>query len=399
MRSRRIAADEAHAWARNLRLGNPYAKLVLSMLTIYVNGEGACFVGIGALAEDCELATETVRRRLAWLESIGAVLRVPQWLDEHGRRNSDGRGKRTTDEIRLLVNADAEEIERNAANKGPKEPGEENSPPSVSPVREGGTNPDQDSISPLLATSLGTGANALNLNQEVSPPSPLKRGVKDAEDSIGEKRTRQLAKVYPDPITNWNRTRAELAVLADSDFEACLTGAKGYAAYLERERQRRRGRSRTAKNAHIWVKNGEWIGFIEAGEKADAAADAPKTYHPMLLEGRAILALARIARFTPLVFKDGTISYRHPITLRLLAMADSPGICTERFQAGTQNFGAWVGFIRETFAGYNLPRLTEVCVPWPWPPRADGTIYSGTDPPLVPGTLATEDDLVEFSKG
>ena len=48
-RKRRIAADEAHAWARNLRLRNPYAKLILSMLTLYVNGEGECYASVNAL--------------------------------------------------------------------------------------------------------------------------------------------------------------------------------------------------------------------------------------------------------------------------------------------------------------------------------------------------------------
>src|SRR4051812_29647747 len=107
-RPRRIAADEAHAWARNLRLGNPYAKLVLCMLTLYVDGDGHCFVSVNQLAEDCEFAAETVRKRLAWLETVGAVARFAQWVDEHGRRNSEGRGRRTSDEIRLLIDADPE---------------------------------------------------------------------------------------------------------------------------------------------------------------------------------------------------------------------------------------------------------------------------------------------------
>src|SRR5216683_412798 len=113
-RPRRIAADEAHAWARNLKLGNIHAKLVLSMLTLYVDGEGAAFVGIPSLAEDCELSPDTVRRRLAWLEDIGVLARVPQWLDENGNRNSTGRGKRTTDLIKLLFENDQGDIEDRA---------------------------------------------------------------------------------------------------------------------------------------------------------------------------------------------------------------------------------------------------------------------------------------------
>src|SRR4051812_17517490 len=110
-RARRIAADEAHAWARNLRLNNPHAKLTLSMLTQYVDGDGYCFVSIPTLAEDTELSQQTVRNRLAWLEEIGAIARMPQWIDEYGRRKSDGPGKRTSDRIRLMIDVEPEEIE------------------------------------------------------------------------------------------------------------------------------------------------------------------------------------------------------------------------------------------------------------------------------------------------
>ena len=62
------------------------------MLTLDVNGDGACFVSINQLADDCELAAETVRRRSAWLEQIGVLIRRPQFIDEYGRRNSDVAG-------------------------------------------------------------------------------------------------------------------------------------------------------------------------------------------------------------------------------------------------------------------------------------------------------------------
>jgi Helix-turn-helix domain len=107
LRARRIASVEAHAWAPNLRLGNPQAKLILSMVTLYVDGEGCCFVSIPALAEDCEMSPDTVRRRLAWLESIGVISRTAQWVDAQGRRNGTGQGKRTSDLIRLLMPGDS----------------------------------------------------------------------------------------------------------------------------------------------------------------------------------------------------------------------------------------------------------------------------------------------------
>src|SRR5262245_24217664 len=121
-RAIRHASDSAHAWARNLRLGDVHAKLLLSMLTLYVNGEGEAFVGIDQLAEDCEFSPDTIRRRLRWLEEIGAITRVPQWIGPNGRRNGDGIGKRSSDLIRLMLDADPDEIEARASGDEPKTP-------------------------------------------------------------------------------------------------------------------------------------------------------------------------------------------------------------------------------------------------------------------------------------
>jgi hypothetical protein len=43
------------------------------MLSLYVDGDGYCFVSIPTLADDTELSRTTVRNRLAWLEEIGAI--------------------------------------------------------------------------------------------------------------------------------------------------------------------------------------------------------------------------------------------------------------------------------------------------------------------------------------
>src|SRR5882762_1075991 len=180
-RKRRIAADEAHSWARNLRLRNPYAKLVLAMLSLYVNGEGICFVSISQLAEDCEFAAETVRRRLTWLESIGAIVRMPQWRDELGRLNSEGRGKRTTDEIRLMIDSDQDAIE--AAAQGKSEVVEENSNSdeveSCSPPQRGANPMPDEPLAPHLAPHLALqqppscGGDLISEPEPEPEPSPL----------------------------------------------------------------------------------------------------------------------------------------------------------------------------------------------------------------------------------
>ncbi|MCS3447354.1 MULTISPECIES: helix-turn-helix domain-containing protein [Bradyrhizobium] len=49
---------------------------MLRALGEYVEGDGMCWVGIPSLAADCDLSQDTVRRRLAWLEEIGAIDRT-----------------------------------------------------------------------------------------------------------------------------------------------------------------------------------------------------------------------------------------------------------------------------------------------------------------------------------
>jgi len=147
-RPRRIAADEAHAWARNLRLGNPLAKLVLCMLALYVNGEGECFASVNQLADDTELDRKTVMARLDWLEKAGVIRRKPQWTYQRGGRNGEGIGRRTSDLIVLLMDQGEE--------KSPDMADNSSGPPHVperSAVRT--TKPGLRSVSGPLLVHLG----------------------------------------------------------------------------------------------------------------------------------------------------------------------------------------------------------------------------------------------------
>ena len=113
------SAPPVNAWARNVTLRNPHAKAVLMAACFYVNDEGSCFCGIGTLAQDTDLSVHTVRNRLNWLERIGAIRRSPRWRDENGRVNYDGRGKRTSDEIRLLLDASIDALHAAASSDAP----------------------------------------------------------------------------------------------------------------------------------------------------------------------------------------------------------------------------------------------------------------------------------------
>ena len=118
-RKNRHASDDAHAWARKLRLGNPLAKLLLCMLTIYVNGDGECFASVNQLADDCEFDRKTVMTRLAWLEERGFISRQRQWMDTKGNRNIEGIGRQTSDLITLLMEGEENSTFETIPPKGP----------------------------------------------------------------------------------------------------------------------------------------------------------------------------------------------------------------------------------------------------------------------------------------
>lgn len=264
-RPRRIAADEAHAWARNLKLGNPYAKLLLSMLTLYVNGEGSCFVSLPQLADDCEFAQETARKRLMWLESIGAITKLPQWIDAGGRRNAEGRGRRTTDEIRLMIHVDPEEIEARARGEDPSD---------ADPPRGRGSDNDDEAAGPPVGLqqppSCVGGLESLEPEPEESPPNPPPGGGRSPIDDQVEADLRKLADAYPIPITDVRVTRQLLSAMTAEERHRVILGAKGYRAFIEGERKR--DKHRAVKDAHRWIRAGSHEGYVRQGQDSEAFA-------------------------------------------------------------------------------------------------------------------------------
>lgn len=252
-RPQRVASDVAHAWARNLRLHNSLAKLVLSMTTLYVQGDGICYVGVPALSEDTELSHETVRRRLAWLEQVGALVRMPQWVDENGRRNSDGRGRRTTDEIRLMLDADPDEIEDRAIGDHDASDGDEND--DADPLPQTGSAdashaidpqaPDRvtgeknlawDSISPLATPSLRTGPESSEPEPEPIPPNPP-AGGSGPSDQIREavwehaESWSKVESLWGEPIIHQSICRQIWSAFAADEQKRFFEVIRGYNAW------------------------------------------------------------------------------------------------------------------------------------------------------------------------
>ena len=401
-RARRIAADEAHAWARNLRLGNLHAKLVLSMLTLYVDAEGCSFVSIPSLAEDCEMSIDTVRRRLVWLEKIGAIARIPQWLDENGNRSSAGRGKRTTDLIRLLTDGDPATIEGRAS--GDLTDDEDEIAVAFSPSSQQGLNSPSDSVSPRPAIGQPSHCGE-GLNSEPEPESPLKSppGTKESEQ-IEDSEPEDFAAAWQawrgHEVMRRDLALSEFRLLSIEKQQLCRAAIGHYNALLDKYKRE------TVVNFHIWIRQKGFEEFPNAKLAVPLVA-VTKVFIPE--EDLAALRIAfqiAGARLILARHEDRAGVWRNgPLPNDLLALASSELGDPSDWQAvakGSEQFGAWRDRLR-AWTGFDaaeqnlwqephdpavhgLPytnphhrfrkKIEGIRVPWPWPPSKDGKVYS-----------------------
>lgn len=399
-RARRIAADEAHAWARNLRLNNPHAKLTLSMLTQYVDGDGFCFVSIPTLADDTELSPTTVRSRLAWLEEIGAIARLPQWIDEYGRRTGDGKGKRTSDLIRLMIDVDPERIEAGAGGDTEAVSRE------VSPPPHGGVNPGSENVSPVpaLCQPSDSAQGLISEPEPESSPKPPSRGFSDADRFDGK----EAEPEHFDPA--WRAwpghevQRRDLALEAFRELPPdkqrhCRAAVPDYAAKLKELRQKR------GMSFHLWIR----ARCFDEFPNAMLEEDRPKPPERRFVVGEELLGL----RVACLIAERRELPVRREPELGegvwrtsppqpdlvALAACGMPTATWHVVDLGTPEFAAWrdrlqlwlgaeprpekiwledhnpaVHGLPWNHPGFKLRKSKEgLRVPAPWPPRRDGT--------------------------
>ena len=302
-RKRRLASDEAHAWARSLKLGNPYAKSILKSLALHVDYEGKAFVSIGQLAEDCDLSEDTVRRRLKFLEDIGAIVIFPCWIDSQGRRNTEGRGKRTTDDIRLLVDADPEQIEARAAGENPPEQSDDTVPATAefSPSQQQGLNQAaEEGLAPPLAPPLGVRQPSQSCDHLISEPEPLTSpqppsgGVPEEGDDFG-----RFEKAWTEPMTRPSLARQVWASFTAEEKTLVLQATEGY--FFHRRQQ---AKPPHPLGAHIFLKE------REAWPKWAAMAKPKEAEGAWIAEGSDEDRALRFARL--LCRKISPNSWPHP---------------------------------------------------------------------------------------
>jgi hypothetical protein len=397
-RPRRIAADEAHAWARNLRLGNHHAKMVLTSLTLYIDGDGYCYVAIPSLADDCELSPDTVRRRLVWLEEIGAIARLPQWIDEYGRRNGEAKGKRTSDLIRLLLDADDELIEARARGEFVDVSRE------VSPSSQPGLNPDhQETVSPALALAQPShcGEGLISEPEPESPPKAPSGGESVEQDQVLEE---EEPEHFAPAWAGWPGHEAMRRDLALSEFRQlspekqvhCRAAVPLFAQMLTRL-----GRTRVP-NFHLWIRQ---RGFDEF-PNAQLPKPPPER---RFVQGRELEALGVATRMAsrhirPVEDTDRgrgiwTMAAEQPDLVALADFAGQDPASWATVELGSPQYAAWRDRLQLWLGGeieperiwleefdpavhglqpmhpdFRFRKSAKVLrVPAPWPPHRDGT--------------------------
>lgn len=181
------------------------------------------------------------------------------------------------------------------------------------------------------------------------------------------------------------RTAYAWGSLSEEEREAALAGI---GPHLENLKKHKRSHPSTGWK---YLEQKPWT--LLAARKA-AASPSQTLFEPKSPTARALHTLGRMWRFSPLTVGDGRTSHLGEITPRILAMAQCPPQDEWRaYEPGSPNYAAWRDFAAEVFPG-KLARMDEIEAPWEWPPKSDGTVYSGKDPPQDQPHLTAEDERI-----
>jgi len=390
---------EAMNWARKIHVGDGMGKSLLRAIADYADEYGHCWPSLARLADDCDMSIDSVRRRMKLLEEIGVIVTFRAWMDEHGQRNADGRGRETSRDIRCLLDMvrtrettehDDDDVDQAgtplANSKGPLATG------------EGSQQQGAGSQSARGGVALVPPPNEPPLNREDSPPNPPPGGSGPQTD---EGKEPEHFRAFFTGCLGWRtmdeqRALQVFSALTVDEQARAAAASPAHAAECTRFKKR-------SKDAHKLLLEKFWTRYPDA-----RLPEKPAERHWIAsgdLDG--LLVALRIAdRGGPQLVDDaerGRGLWRSsPITPDLAAMATFAGQDPEAWpliDADSHEFAAWrtrirewTGFVveprkrwlepydpnvhglsamhpnfRMRRSAYGLP------VPCHWPPRKDGT--------------------------
>jgi hypothetical protein len=241
----------------------------------------------------------------------------------------------------------------------------------------------------------------LEQEEEDSPHIPPEGGDEKILDDDGEGSFSPFVAAYPEQtITNYPLARSIFAALTAQEQADAILGAKGYADLIRKERAE--GRNRSVKDAHRWLRDRQWMGYLAAGKKteviaewSDAVEGSDKwqawTVFYRCCGKRGIPD--RLMRTT-----DGKITARVPGQWPPAGRGLDPDDRKwPTFVEGTPQFAAWLRKLRKIDVAVGLPTIIidgkyyrSIKVPCEWPPGKDAT-----GPPTSP-LMNAEDEAVEL---
>jgi hypothetical protein len=174
------------------------------------------------------------------------------------------------------------------------------------------------------------------------------------------------------------------------EFDDADHAISGIVLFLEKLKRDKRT---TVPAAWKYLKEKRWTLLDQSAANGAVSSEG---YARDSTEGKAIRRAFEIAGKSDAFFKiyarGDRVFYFKPVTLRLLALADAPPC---EISLTRQQAAAWEGLLRETLGELARRPLKEGSLaPWPWPPSAEGKVYTATGPP--PETVLSEQDMADF---
>lgn len=375
----------------------------------YVDEDGHCWPSAGTLARDTDQTEGNVRRLLKWLEEVGVIVRLKRWRTDQGAITYDPNGGRqTSDEIRLCLKIDHGALQTKlqsmrGGNPGPDDGGETSDIATISPGKID-TQTQDDASSSLGSDAEGAYAPEPTLEESLKErkdsPNPPSGGGQETIDEDFEKDLTEFAETYPAPIADLPRLRAVMAGMVPPLRRKIVIAAKGYANFIGD--CSRRGKARAVKDAHRWVSGGMWQGYVASG----AAIEKTQLVQQIAVgseEGRALEVLHQIAHISAPREFGRNYQLSRPLSPPALALAKAPpsGQWVFISAENPNQCQAWTELIVAALAGKPRPVLVSVwprnpagkrgfMAPWSWPPRKDGSLYTG--PPTSTAQNNEDDD-------
>lgn len=406
----RIGADRARSWVRDFNLRNPYAKSILMAIANYMNEDGAAWPGLATLSRDTDITEDTIASRLGWCESIGVVVVLKCWVDEHGRRNYEKRGRPTSSEIRFVFDADIDVVEEAAratkgerplrgaaakahASRGAAEDTSGDADTELSDSEDSTFSPRPpggqiDEALPPVSTQLAPdqppprAVRSLELESESTPLPPEDGGNGSTIDERASEPTwpheaswQRLKKTWDDPIASPDLCKSLWSAFTDIERERFIRVVRGYLAWRLKQPRIpiRMNLQRLMRALDSWPEY-EKLAGPDPSLRTFVAENSR--------EHRALQVIANIGHWSipPITFdaeqgQRGLWKARplKPDELAMETFFDKPLGEWTVLERNTKQFYAW----SDRLFDWTGVRRDEPRVPCPFPPRKDGTFPPG----------------------